>query len=183
MATVPIVTEVTKAQLDALVAATGLNEGLQYKVTDKDWLLIATSTNTLKAATGLLVIQNEVFPTYISSDVLLCETGIITSDISAVPHEILIPIGYLYTKLLGETGVDLTNLHIMDSDGEWNVFRAPVLLAGNKWISNLESIQDDLGSLNVNSSMVIKTGSLFMTATGNIAPGFKIVIKYEQSYF
>ena len=46
MANVPIVTEVTKAQLDVLVAANGLNEGLQYKVTDKDWLLIATSSNT-----------------------------------------------------------------------------------------------------------------------------------------
>lgn len=46
MATVPIVTEVTKAQLDALVVASGLNEGLQYKVTDKNWLLIATSANT-----------------------------------------------------------------------------------------------------------------------------------------
>lgn len=44
--TVPIVTEVTKAQLDALVAANGLNEGLQYKVTDKGWLLLATSANT-----------------------------------------------------------------------------------------------------------------------------------------
>ena len=46
MTTVPIVTEVTKAQLDALVAANGLNEGLQYKVTDTQWLLIATSDNT-----------------------------------------------------------------------------------------------------------------------------------------
>ena len=45
MATVPIVTEVTKAQLDALVAADGLNEGLQYKVTDKGWLLLAISNS------------------------------------------------------------------------------------------------------------------------------------------
>jgi len=48
MATVPIVTEVTKAQLDALVAANGLNEGLQYRVTDKGWLLIATGVSTYK---------------------------------------------------------------------------------------------------------------------------------------
>ena len=46
MATVPIVTEVTKAQLDALVASNALEEGLQYKVTDKNWLLVATSGNT-----------------------------------------------------------------------------------------------------------------------------------------
>lgn len=50
MANVPIVTEVTKSQLDALVVANGLNEGLQYKVTDKNQLLIATSNNTYKTA-------------------------------------------------------------------------------------------------------------------------------------
>jgi hypothetical protein len=48
MANVPIVTEVTKLELDALVAANALNEGLQYKVTDKNWLLLAISTNTYK---------------------------------------------------------------------------------------------------------------------------------------
>lgn len=46
MENVPIVTEVTHAQLLALIAANGLNEGLQYKVTDKGWLLTATSVNT-----------------------------------------------------------------------------------------------------------------------------------------
>lgn len=44
--TFPIVTEVTKVQLDALVAANALEEGLQYKVTDKDWLLTAISPST-----------------------------------------------------------------------------------------------------------------------------------------
>lgn len=46
MANVPIVTDVTKAELDALVSANGLEEGLQYKVTDKNWLLTATSNNS-----------------------------------------------------------------------------------------------------------------------------------------
>ena len=50
MPNVPIVTSVTKAELDALVAANGLNEGLQYKVTDKNWLLVATGANTYKFA-------------------------------------------------------------------------------------------------------------------------------------
>ena len=50
MPNVPIVTSVTKAQLDALVAANGLNEGLQYKVTDKGWLLLATSDSAYKFA-------------------------------------------------------------------------------------------------------------------------------------
>ena len=50
MATTPIVTEVTLAELEALVAANGLNEGLQYKVTDKNWLLIATGDSTYSFA-------------------------------------------------------------------------------------------------------------------------------------
>jgi len=54
MANVPIVTEVTKAQLDALVTANGLNEGLQYKVTDRgNVVLLATSNNTYKIIGGL----------------------------------------------------------------------------------------------------------------------------------
>ncbi len=52
MANVPIVTEVTKAQLDALVAANGLNEGLQYKVTDKEWLVTAISSRSYIKSIG-----------------------------------------------------------------------------------------------------------------------------------
>ena len=65
MANVPIVTEVTKLQLDALVAANGLNEGLQYKVTDKDWLLIATSNSLLKPLYETLVLSDDIIPDYI----------------------------------------------------------------------------------------------------------------------
>lgn len=46
MSNVPIVTEVTYVQLLALIAASELNEGLQYRITDKGWLLLATSNNT-----------------------------------------------------------------------------------------------------------------------------------------
>ena len=85
MTTVPIVTEVTKAQLDALVAANGLNEGLQYKVTDTQWLLIATSDNTLKSSTGEILTTNAIgLPEYIETDVLLVDTGIINNDIDTV---------------------------------------------------------------------------------------------------
>lgn len=42
-----VVTELTFTELEALVAANGLNEGLQYKVTDKGWLLVATANNLL----------------------------------------------------------------------------------------------------------------------------------------
>jgi len=74
---VPIVTELTYAELQALIAAEGLNEGLQYNVTDKDWLLVATGVDTLKAASGTLKISNEAFPTYIYADKLFLDTGYI----------------------------------------------------------------------------------------------------------
>lgn len=86
MATVPIVTEVTKAELDALVAANGLNEGLQYKVTDKDWLLMANSSNTLLPVDQIILYANEQgrcgVPSY-----LICNRYItmldVTRDISS----------------------------------------------------------------------------------------------------
>lgn len=78
MANVPIVTEVTKAELDALVAADGLNEGLQYKVTDKGWLLLANSGNTLISLPGFLTVTiNEWIPDYISCNNILMESGLI----------------------------------------------------------------------------------------------------------
>jgi hypothetical protein len=46
MANVPIVTDLTFAELTDLIAANGLEEGLQYKVTDKNWLLTATGNNS-----------------------------------------------------------------------------------------------------------------------------------------
>ncbi len=86
MAAVPIVTEVTKAQLDALVAADGLNEGLQYKVTDKNWLLIAISSNTLNSFNGILLIVNETIPPYINPDVIIIDTGNVIAETLGVPE-------------------------------------------------------------------------------------------------
>ena len=81
MATVPIVTEVTKAQLDALVAANGLNEGLQYKVTDKNWLLIATGVNTLKCEL-LEVNYPDALPAYVEAQFILLKSGLIPNNVS-----------------------------------------------------------------------------------------------------
>lgn len=46
MTTVPIVTEVTTAELTTLVSESGLNPGLQYKTTETGVVVVATSTNT-----------------------------------------------------------------------------------------------------------------------------------------
>lgn len=66
MPNVPIVTELTFAELEILVAANGLNEGLQYKVTDKGWLLTATGVNNY--------IMNNSVP-YISYSAILNQTN------------------------------------------------------------------------------------------------------------
>jgi len=83
MANVPIVTEVTKAQLDALVAANGLNEGLQYKVTDKNWLLIATSNNTVTNIDNIYILVNDILPVWLRPQNLFIYTNTINYDISA----------------------------------------------------------------------------------------------------
>jgi hypothetical protein len=89
--TVPIVTDVTKDELDALVAANGLNEGLQYKVTDKGWVLIANSNNTLKSLDDILIINNgDTIPEYIIFTTLIVDTGEITADITIPGIEIVV---------------------------------------------------------------------------------------------
>lgn len=134
MPNVPIVTEVTKLELDALVAANGLNEGLQYKVTDKGWLLNATSMNTLTPI-GEFIIDvepggNPILPSYIITEYVNI-TGNITTDISSETgepylfayfvNENTIPyVNFIPTKILFDTSGltdDVTNLIVSyDSD-------------------------------------------------------------------
>ena len=91
MATTPIVAELTKAELDALVAANGLNEGLQYKVTDKNWLLLAKSENMLLSVKKYLSLnRTESVPEYIDSEFIMIDTGVIDTDISVVENYLLV---------------------------------------------------------------------------------------------
>lgn len=109
MATVPIVTEVTKAQLDALVAANGLNEGLQYKVTDKGWLLLATSANSTDLLTPsnpfIIIVENDdslIIPSYINvKDFIAVKT--VNYDISSDTGE---PVNI---KALDENSIPIPN--------------------------------------------------------------------------
>lgn len=114
MATVPIVTEVTKAELDALVAANGLNEGLQYKVTDKDWLLVATGVDTLKSATGTLTIINGTeLSDKIETDLLYIDTGVVIGEYEN--GKIVVHVNYeKYVAFYAEIHIIATN------DGEVN---------------------------------------------------------------
>ena len=91
MANVPIVTELTFAELEALVAAEGLNEGLQYKVTDKNWLLVATGNNTLSSIIEpITVLNGDIIPDYITSNYLAVIFEVDT-DISITPYNVYMP--------------------------------------------------------------------------------------------
>ena len=94
MATVPIVTELTLAELNVLVAANELNEGLQYKVTDKDWLLTAISNSTLKPVSGVLRIMNGDNYDNIYPEKIIVDTGLIASDISEERFNLICPVGF-----------------------------------------------------------------------------------------
>jgi hypothetical protein len=125
MATVPIVTEVTFAQLEAVVAENGLNEGLQYKVTDKDWLLVATSQNTLKAATGRLYTNNDVVDmSFIFADDIIIEVAIV-GDITygtGTPLAVNIPLDYYPVRMITnmitmESGIPANKIILQDGEG------------------------------------------------------------------
>lgn len=100
MTTVPIVTEVTFAQLEALVAANGLNEGLQYKVTDKDWLLLATSNN-LRLLDGSVIISNgDILPNWLNVNEYYVDSGEITTQLNVTPLTIIGKYGYYSEQLI-----------------------------------------------------------------------------------
>ena len=79
----PIVTFVTFAQLETLVNNNGLYIGLQYNVTDKGWLLLASSENHLLPVSGIITILNsDTLPEYITASFIKIDTGIINTDIA-----------------------------------------------------------------------------------------------------
>jgi len=109
-----IVTDVTKAELDSLVSGSLLEEGLQYNVTDKNWLLLATGVNMLKPLSGALILNNEYVPDYIFAETILIDTGIITTDISVTPFLLKVPKNYRIeyfdatTVTVGATPINIT---------------------------------------------------------------------------
>lgn len=75
----PIVTTVTKLQLDALVSGSLLEKGLQYEVSDKGWRLLATSNNTLTTINGRIELMiTDSLPAYINVDEILYSSELIT---------------------------------------------------------------------------------------------------------
>ena len=165
MATVPIVTEVTKAQLDALVAANGLNEGLQYKVTDKDWLLVATTSSTLSPISGVLLMDNTQKPTYINADVLLKDTGIVIDSILEIINETgYIPVS-AYLNNLVSSGEDFT-----------------VSVAGSIFLNISPSANYKSYLIPVASNGIPNyEGQIFVDYANNESPGYRLILKFEKS--
>jgi len=90
-------TDILLADLVTLIGSSGLKRGTFYKVTDKDWYLIAVTTSVLKPVSGRLTIMNgDTLPTGIEPDILLVDTGVITTDIQISGIDIT-NIPYTYT--------------------------------------------------------------------------------------
>lgn len=183
MANVPIVTEVTKAQLDALVAANELNEGLQYKVTDIniDWLLIANSVNTLKAATGTLYLINGIIlPDYITTDILIIDTDSIIQDIEDPGLTIYVPQDYIFYKFIASViGVGIEQiLFMVNGVGFHKVIPAD----GVGLYVSINSYNTD-GNDHVLFTTSKISGPYLIKGTGNTAPGFRVLLYFYKSPF
>jgi len=114
----PIVTKLTLVELSILVAANGLEEGLQYLVTDKDWLLTATSVNTLKASMGtLIVLLPNVLPDYITTEILIIDSGEYNPSITQY-KEFLSKPNFMIDKVICENRslTLVSEITVIDSD-------------------------------------------------------------------
>jgi len=177
MPNVPIVTEVTKAELDALVAANGLNEGLQYKVTDKGWLLVATSNNTLKAASGTINTINELLPTYIDADIVIIDTGVITDALSL--FEIKRRNDFVFSSMfIDNQGGAFDLLTLVDAQNEFDLCAIQPLDSACKYFTSASGILLTNGQA-VDTSKKIYEGFYFLNSDpiGNKTIRAKIELK------
>jgi len=136
-------TDLTLTELAVLITNSGLNKGLQYYVTDKDWLLYATSVNTLKPVSGSLHIFNgETLPTGIEPDILFIDTGIVDWDtvtnpltINPIANYDEIPLVFLQeiSSLNGMIFIGMLGADIFTDLNVTNLYRT-IGLAGVPWL-------------------------------------------------
>lgn len=176
MATVPIVTEVTLAQLEALVAANGLNDGLQYRILDTniDWLLVADSNSTLKSAIGVINITNTiVLPAYIIAPIALIVCGNITTDISGTAFEVVVPANFIPTlAYIKPHHSALADVTFTDSDQD-------EIYSG----LGLPNYEGCVRALYLNADQYVTDSNVYVKAVGNVAAGFELIVKCEFSPF
>lgn len=100
-----IVISLTYAELDALTAISnsewnGVYLGSQFYVTDKDWLLQTCRNNECKPLSGVMKFMNgELPPAWLTPEVILIDTGVITTSIVSTPVSITVPTDYYYNGL------------------------------------------------------------------------------------
>ena len=156
----------TLAQLEAKIAAETIVTGAIYKITDTGWLLLGTGTNTLTDADDTLTLANgDTLPTGVEPDTLLIDTGVLTGDYSGSSYRIEPPLGYfpVYADLISY--IELTDFNFaLESE----TIIIGIIEEGEKRITFYES-------------MIYDTGNISIQCTGNAAPGFRCVIKYERS--
>jgi hypothetical protein len=98
---VSLFASLTLAEMNILVAANGLQTGMQYKVTDKDWNLVATSPNTSKPLVGIIKILNGgTLPVWLQTDEFYVSTGELKVSHYNSPLLIQGYAGYYVSKLI-----------------------------------------------------------------------------------
>ncbi len=172
---IPIVTKLTLVALSGLVTANQLEEGLQYLVTDKDWLLLATGNNTLISVSGLLTIQNGfVLPSYIVTDILRIDFGIIDYDISTDTGNpiTIVPIDGYYPM---KAEFEYTGISGMCTIYPFSMFLTEPIDIGPE-------IYVFYPITNINNFVIATTfGTSVFTASYEIGGSYRLIIEFKKS--
>jgi hypothetical protein len=166
-------------ELNALVAANGLKTGMQYKVTDKNWNLIATSVKTTKPLFGIIMILNgESLPSYLETDVFYVDSGPISTNISSSGIEIAGKVGYFVENLFftNNGSASAGSIGLQDSDRNNIISTNSTCYQGT---SLLLTAYRDLGVVYVNTNCLNYT---FKFSTQQNYSG-RAVLKFSKSYY
>ena len=172
-------TSLTFAQIEALVAANGLKTGMQYKVTDKNWNLIATSSNTAKPLFGIILILNgETLPAYLETDVFYVDSGPISNNISSNGLIITGKAGYFVENLFftNNGSANAGSISLQDSDRNNIMSTISTCYQGT---SLLLSAYRDLGVVYINTNCL---EYIFKFSTQANYSG-RAVLKFSKSYY
>ena len=118
-----------------------------------------------EVVTQYTINNGDTLPTGLSPDILYIDTGVLTGDYSAFPYRIEPPSGYfpVYADLI--SNVELSNFTFM--------FESELIMIG--------IIEEGEKRITFYESMIYDTGNISIQCTGNAAPGFRCVVKYEKS--
>lgn len=142
MATTQYCKEITTAELIAMIALEGLDEGRLYNITDaKKWIMARSNSTYVIMKDQLHIFNTESLPGDYAPEILHIDTGIVIDDISTAtgtPLEVVYPSGYHYVGM-----------------------------------------EVEIGALNTITDIAYVGNEL--TATDNIAPGFRAILEFHTS--